>query len=283
MAVHLIVNRCSGSYCAGRVDQIMAQFGEHGVTVELHQPDSVAAAESLVAGLCAPTMPILVAIGGDGTIATVLNALLPGQAVLGIIPMGTANVLAREIGVRSVSDAVNRIIDGRRRLIQVGRAKTSVGTRLFLLMAGIGFDGTVVQSVRLDEKERFGPLAYLLAGLRALQSGLKAILTVTFNGTSITAHSVVITNSRHYGGPFTITPDSGLYGGGLAVVPFSGTGRVRFMLQMLRQIVLPKRFGPRCTEPVHVDGICAVQLDGDAFGMSPAVIDAIPSYIELLC
>src|SRR6185312_7997435 len=117
----------------------------------------------------------IVAAGGDGTINEVANGLLAAIASgrrappLGIVPMGTANVLARELDILgSPHKIVRMLLEGRVVPIRLGRADSSAGTRHFIMMAGIGFDAHVVATVSLALKRWVGKGAYVISSLRRI-------------------------------------------------------------------------------------------------------------------
>src|SRR6202012_1675745 len=153
---------------------------------------------------------VVVAAGGDGTINEVANGLANApHAVppLAIIPLGTANVLAQEIGLRGNPRAVARAIaQGGRMTVHLGEANG----RYFLMMAGVGFDAHVVANVDLALKRRTGKIAYVVETLvQGLRYGFPRC-RVTINGQSHDAYSVVVCNGRHYGGPFVAAPKASL-------------------------------------------------------------------------
>ena len=81
-----------------------------------------------------------------------LNSVRPATATVAILPLGTSNVLAREIGIRSLEDGLERIVAGRSRQLPLGLLDLGRARHRFLLMAGIGVDGAVVRDVRPGEK-----------------------------------------------------------------------------------------------------------------------------------
>jgi YegS/Rv2252/BmrU family lipid kinase len=153
---------------------------------------------------------VVVAAGGDGTINEVANGLAnaPGSVPpLAIIPLGTANVLAQEIGLRGNPRAIARAIAGRARMtVHLGEANG----RYFVMMAGVGFDAHVVANVDLTLKRRTGKIAYVVETLvQGLRYGFPRC-RVTIDGQTHDACSVVVCNGRHYGGPFVAAPKASL-------------------------------------------------------------------------
>ena len=287
-AAHVMFNPVSGSYSARRADQILSLLRGAGIEPQPMLPASEQAAKAQVRALCqGEHRPLIIAVGGDGTINTVINGLEPQSATLGVIPLGTANVLARELGIRTIADAVARIAAGSVRPFSVGEVASSAGSRRFLLMAGIGIDGAVVGGVRSGEKRRLGKLAYLLSALRQLRDWDRSALTVSDGQRSVECHTAIIANAAHYGGPYIMAPTADIFAPTLAVVPlatFSRRGFARFALTLL----LTGR-APQSAEPWQVGagqltiaGEKAIQIDGDDFGSGTITVSIIPDFNDLL-
>src|SRR6185369_8848211 len=197
----LIVNPTSGSFSPDRLEQVRTALRRGGLEPELLQTRSAQDAALFAARICAEERaPLLLVAGGDGTVNGVLNGLAPGVATLGVIPLGTSNVLARELRIDSLEDALARVVRGASRPISVGELECAGEKRRFLLMAGVGVDGAVVQGVRLAEKRRFGKGAYLLSALRLLRAWDGSELQVAGAGGSRSCHSVIVCNAARYGG-----------------------------------------------------------------------------------
>ena len=285
---HVVFNPASGSYAKSRVDRILNGLRAAGFSTEVVLPDSETAAIDAVRGLCNPARPpLIIAVGGDGTINSVINGMTPQGATLGVIPLGTANVLAWELGIRSIDAALQRIARGRQRLFSVGEATSANRTRRFLLMAGIGLDAAAVAGVRPEEKARLGKLAYLLSGLRQLRDWDRGLLTVSDGQRSIDCHSAIITNACHYGGPYRLAPGAEIFAPQLAVLPFQFPTRRSFFRAALPLVLA----GHPPVEPawqmssgqLTISGIKAVQLDGDSFGNGPLTIRLLADFNRLLC
>ena len=285
-AIHLITNPAAGGYCPDKIKKIAERFHQLEIRPKLHKPASEAAARRLVAELsCLEGSPIIVAVGGDGTFATVLNSMQPDRARIALIPLGTANVLARELGICGIHDAVTRICTLLERPIQVGRATTDSDSSLFVLMAGIGFDGQAVHTVRPREKQLLGIGAYILAGIRSLYTWSPPLLTVQLQEDTYQASTLVLTNCSRYGGPFRLTSFSGLFGGGLSMITFKAQGPFALLAAMFRQVMPTALRQPRVpvSQSLQVQGIAPIQLDGDPFGRSPVTIDILTNYVRLIC
>ncbi|ACH37735.1 sphingosine/diacylglycerol kinase-related protein [Citrifermentans bemidjiense Bem] len=282
----LIVNPTSGSYSQRTVDQIMAGLRERGLAPELMPTGSAADPALFAARLCAQhSDPLVIVAGGDGTVNGVLNGLVPGRATLGVVPLGTANVLARELGISSVADALDRLARGTTRPISVGEIERDGEKRRFLLMAGAGMDGAVVRGVRLSEKRVIGKGAYLLSALRVLLSWDRSELRVTGGGRSLSCHGVIVCNAAKYGGNFVLAPEADLFSPGFQVLCIEG-GRLAY-LKLGLMLLSGRGAPPSCVTSfaateLELSGDKAVQLDGDYFCCTPLHIRTLPELVRLV-
>jgi len=282
----LIVNPTSGSYSQSRIAQVMAALSLSGLDPELLPTGNPQDATLFAARICAEVSdPLVLVAGGDGTVNGVLNGLVPGVATLGVIPLGTSNVLARELKIESLDDALGRVARGASRPISIGELECSGQVRRFLLMAGVGVDGAVVQGVRLGEKRLVGRGAYLLSALRVLFGWDKGLLQVTGGGRTLSCHSVIVCNAANYAENFLLAPGGDLFSPGFQALCIRG-GRFTYLklallLPLGRVAVSRSVISLQATE-LEVSGNKAVQLDGDFFGFAPLRLRAIPNFVRLI-
>src|SRR3712207_2003062 len=183
---------------------------------------------------------LVVAAGGDGTVNEVVNGLSEG-ATLGILPLGTANVLARELGLPlTPEDACERILTGTPIRMDVGVATDEEGTeRRFALMAGIGFDAEVVREVGPRLKHYLGSLAFPLVALKVYLRGGLPDVRISDGDTAYAARFAVVANGSYYGREFQTAEDASLASGGLEVVLIEKVGL------LMRPDVLARILAPR--------------------------------------
>lgn len=255
-------------------------------------------ARVLAADLAREGLETIVAAGGDGTVNEVLNGLadVPGaldRTRLALIPLGTVNVLAKELGIPSDFAAAWQVIQrGRERLIDLPQA-TFVGldgrpeTRHFALLAGAGLSTRAIAGVDWSMKKRHGQLAYLVAGIRAMRPP-HPIITVTCPTHSTAGPLVEIGSGRYFGGRLELFPgtrvDDGR--GGVTVVTrldwttLIGTW-IRMVLRQIRsssvrQVFQTDQLHLSCTEPM------GLHLDGDVVGTLPASIIVRPRSLRIV-
>ncbi|MBC7963869.1 MAG: diacylglycerol kinase family lipid kinase, partial [Steroidobacteraceae bacterium] len=213
MPPFLLINPLSGSYSPALRKQLLSQLKSAGITPEVMNVTGPQEARRVCALIeVAVENPFVIVAGGDGTINAVINALTPGRSTLAVLPVGTANVLARELGIGSLADGIRRIAEGNSRLFSVGviEGSGSVGQR-FVLMAGIGLDGSIVQGVRFWEKRLLKKGAYLLSALRCLLKWRRGGFTLQADGHVLKCHSVIICNAARYGGDLVLTPAASIF------------------------------------------------------------------------
>jgi diacylglycerol kinase (ATP) len=235
---------------------------------------------------------LVVAAGGDGTVNEVVNGLSEG-ATLGILPLGTANVLARELGLPlKPEDACERLLSGTAFRMDVGVATDEEGTeRRFACMAGIGFDANVVREVTPRFKRYLRSLAFPLVALKVYLQGDQPDLHVVDGGTTRVAQFVVVANGRYYGGEFEMAEGVSLTSGELEVVLIEKVGLL--MRPDILARILAKSPLDRAMKSFTSRGIVArspaargvrvpVQIDGEVWGRLPMSFRIEPAAIEVI-
>lgn len=242
---------------------------------------------------------VLVA-GGDGTVNEVVNGLLSapqetGSLPLGLVPLGTQNVLAHEMGLTAADglEALEAILwAGKTRRLDVGKLTSGKNSRFFVLMAGFGFDAVVVRDVLRPVKELVGPAAYALSTLGALAKYQSTAIILTLDGEEIHSEAflVVIANAASYAyrqiklAPFA-APDDGWLD--ICVFERPRVGRVGFASQMVsvlarRHLRDPSvRYYRAKTIALSSDPPISGQLDGEMFGATPITISIVPSTLSV--
>ncbi len=217
----VIFNPTAGARRRARLDRVLAGMRALGAEVTLHETTARGDAERTAREAPHDRFDVIVAAGGDGTINEVINGLAGRHMPLGIIPLGTANVLAAELDLP-------QDIDGLARTIALGRTSPvnlgEVNGRRFVMMAGVGFDAHVVASVDTGMKRLIGKLAYVWETLRGFFRFNFRAYRVIVDGTPYDVGSAVFANGHYYGGRFVRAKDARLGDPRLHVCLFKSVG-----------------------------------------------------------
>jgi diacylglycerol kinase family enzyme len=235
----------------------------------------------------------VVAAGGDGTVAAVINELV-GDVPLAVLPTGNENLFARALGFDVAPARLARaIVAGARRRLDLGRARTAAGTRRFGLMLSAGFDADVIHRIaRLraigGPPRRVGRASYVRPIGAALWSYPHAPVSVVADGVSAAGAYCMIGNLPDYALALSLTPGARADDGLLDWVTFERPGRVAltayaWAVMRARHHALPHVRGGRArrlrltsAEPVPV------QLDGEPAGFTPVEIEVVPAALAVV-
>jgi diacylglycerol kinase (ATP) len=278
----VIFNPVAGRRRAHLLWRVLDVLAENGVRIELAETHRAGHAITLAREAAASGAKLVVAAGGDGTIAEVANGLMGSSTQLGIIPLGTANVLAQELGLpfapRSVAAA---LAFGRIRRLWPGFARGPAGERLFVQMLGAGLDAQVVHKLSIPLKRRLGRGAYVLQTMRELARYRFTPLELDIDGERTEAASVIVSKGRLYAGHYMLAPGArpDQPGFTVAVFPHGGVLPALTYGAALPLNLLPHAPGIRLVQASRIDIACSrcipAQADGDAAGTTPlAVMDA---------
>lgn len=221
----------------------------------------------------------IVAVGGDGTVAEILNGMPDPTRPLGMLPVGTANVLASEYRLpRKPAEVAELLCSRKTREHSIGL----LGEQRFLLFCGIGVDGAIVQRMHevrsgtLSKRKWLGPIAHILR--KWPQFSMRATFA---DGESIDNLSMVlVTRVRNYGGLLRLVPGIDPADGHLHALCFRHRSRAAWLWQGLAGLTTGLRPSGnllvRRTTSVRVDCLAdeaaPSQLDGDFAGTTPADI-----------
>jgi YegS/Rv2252/BmrU family lipid kinase len=254
-------------------------------------------ASELAADACREGFDTIIAAGGDGTVSEVVDGLARAPATLktarlGVIPLGTINVFARELGLPRRPDAAWRLIQtGGEVRVDLPCVEMSAGRdrvrRHFIQLGGAGLDSRTIERVKWRWKQWLGPLAYILAGLRAM-AGPQPRVAVSAAGQQLAGELVLVGNGRYYGGNVTMFPGANLQDGLLDARVFA---RVTVLtLACFAWVWLARRtLGRRWAAALRAERLevtCAgplpVEVDGDNVGRAPAVFTVRKQALRVL-
>src|ERR1700761_8057318 len=205
----IVFNPVAGRRRAHLLWRVLDILVANGVRLDLVETHRAGHAEVLAREAVVRGEPMVVAAGGDGTIAEVANGLMGSATRLGVIPLGTANVLAHELALPfSPKSVAAALAFGRTCALWPGQATAADGARLFVQMLGVGFDAHVVRNLPYGLKKSFGKGAYVLQSLRELLRYRFPVIRLRIDGTETEAASVIISKGRLYGGKFRLAADA---------------------------------------------------------------------------
>jgi len=227
----------------------------------------------------------IVAAGGDGTVNEVVNGIGTAPVSLGILPMGTVNVFAMELGLPFNLDRAWRVIAARH-VRQIDLA--SANGHFFVQMAGIGFDAQVVKENSRATKQVLGPLSYLLTATKVAVAKPPRLRVVCHGKTVAEGSFVLVGNGRFYGGPFSLFNEASLQDGLLDVCVFRGTDYlsiIRYMRGALFGSL--SRFSDvhyfkAKNLVVESDREVPLEVDGELSGHSPVKFAIKPGRLRVL-
>jgi YegS/Rv2252/BmrU family lipid kinase len=237
---------------------------------------------------------LIAVYGGDGTVKDVINGLMDGGVPLAYLPGGTGNALAHELNIpMDLEKAVSLIIEGHTlRGIDVGktvRESQPDQPGYFILRANVGLQTNIVQSATREEKDRFGNLAYLIAGLKSLadSNSKPESFHITVDGEEIEAQGLtcMVANSASVGGPssFRFAADVDPSDGILNVFVFDAS--FGSILEALSSAMNSERssFSQHWQgREITVRDQRAVVLDGEDFGHAPIAVTVVPQAVRIL-
>lgn len=287
MNSYLFVNPLSGRYDSGLVAIVVKRLQEIGLSPALREVTSPVEIQSRCQTMEISTgKPLIIIAAGDGTINAVINSLPPGKATIAILPLGTSNVLAAELGIRTIQEGIERIAAGKTRSLPLGVLRMKNASHRFVLMAGIGVDGAIVRDVRPLAKRWLKQGAYALSAIHCALNWDHGRLEVRFDGKSLMCHGAVICSASRYGGNFTIAPENDLFSSNFTVVCILSQQRRDYLKLALdlftRRLDTNSRIVRIPAREVEILGNKPIQIDGDFVGYSPARFSTIDNFIEII-
>lgn len=274
-----------------------AHLDEVGAKATLAQTTSAGDARRLAAEAVRSGFELIVAAGGDGTLNEVLNGIgdVPDgfeRACLGLLPLGTVNVFAREVGIpATLTEAWSVVLSGFENRIDLPRVvygdPGAKSTRYFAQLAGAGLDARAIELVSWQLKKKIGPGAYVVAGVKAL-CGSKPLIRATNGTVEEAGELVLIGNGVLYGGDYRVFPKADLRDGLLEVSIFPKVGwmlAARCGTRLLARGDLPagaaRQF--RGERIKLTSGTAAgLQVDGELIGKVPAEFSVVRAGLRVI-
>lgn len=299
----LIYNPTSGRRRHRRladVEQAARILKGAGIATELAPTIAPGSATDVARKAVGQRRGMVIACGGDGTINEIVNGLAGSDVPMALLPAGTANILAKELGVPwDIRRAAHLIPGGTVRRIALGAAFPLNGNhsdllsregRFFLSVAGAGPDGAIVNGVHPGLKKNAGIAAYWFEGFRQLFQYSFPEIRIRSAGREHKATIIVVGRTAHYGGPFKITTGATLFEDSFEFVTNSRRSRMGYVaclpslfLGSLRNMdgIQAWKSGETICEPAGSEPIYA-QVDGEPVGPLPVAFRIVPDALSIV-
>ena len=297
----LIHNPNAGNGGSGRrrmLDKARRILALGGIEADLQETRAPGEATAMAHRASVEGRHLVIACGGDGTLNEIVNGLAVQQnghrLPLALLPGGTANVLAKEIGLPwDIPAAAEKLVHGEVKEIALGLAtplKEPSKALYFLSVAGAGPDGMIVYSIDLELKARFGILAYWWQGAREVFRYKFPHFRVVTGEKNLDVSLVVVGRTKHYGGPFRITDEADLFADQFEIMGLTTQSGFRY-LSYLPTLWAGKLRGTEgvhywkansiVCEPLDSNPVYA-QVDGEPLARLPVEFKIVPRALKLL-
>jgi len=320
MQAELIYNPSGGQVAVRHeLDDVVAFLNRYGWSVTLQETSKPLEATELARHAVNRGAKVVIAAGGDGTINEVANGLVNTDVALGVLPVGTTNVWALQMGIPTLNPIVPGIqavkliaaleeriarplpasyyrkvlLDAARVLVEGHTVAVDMGElsgRHFLMWAGMGFDAVIAQSIPLREKRALGSWAYVFPTIESIHkySGTDVCLNLDGKVVKVSTPFIVVSNIQLYGGMMAIGAKACVNDARLDVCIFKGGGFFTFVQHAMnvlahRHLQDPNVEYHQCREIVIESArSLPVQVDGEPFTMTPVSIHTVPSSLKVI-
>jgi len=320
MQAELIYNPSGGQVVVRHeLDDVVAFLNRYGWSVTLRETSKPLEAIELARHAVNRGAKVVIAAGGDGTINEVANGLVNTDVALGVLPVGTTNSWALQMGIPALNpmlpstqalkliaaleeriarplpanyyrkvllDAARVLVEGHTVAVDMGE----LSGRHFLMWAGIGFDAAIAQSMPPKEKRALGSWAYVLPAIESAYRYSGTDVWLNLDGTLIKVSTplIVVSNIQLYGGVMAIGAKACVNDARLDVCIFKGGGFFTFVQQAMkvlshRHLQDPNVEYYQCRE-IFVESARSlpVHVDGEPFTRTPVVIHTVPSSLKVI-
>lgn len=304
----LIYNPASGQHSARRsayVQKALAVLRDAGVEAEALETHAPGSGKSLALAAARQGYDAVLACGGDGTVHEALQSLVGTEVALGVIPLGTANALAQNLGLgRDPVKAARALLNAKPMTVPVGRiffqeSNGAEGWRYFTVAAGIGADALLMSSMDPELKRRFGYALYIIEAFKIWVSNPFPLFDVCLADQSNGSERVeqvsqlLAIRIRSFGGALgALAPGATLRKRSLSLIAFKTRSRMQYLRFLLATVAGRQTFS-RSIELLDADAVeCRarngskssvfVEADGEVLGGLPARIELAPEKLTLL-
>jgi YegS/Rv2252/BmrU family lipid kinase len=306
--VALIYNPASGQHSARRKEAVQNALNvltDAGIAAEAFVTEGVGSATVLAQDAVRRGCDTIIACGGDGTVHEVLQAMVGSDVALGVIPLGTANALAANLGLTaSPVKVVRQLLNAVPARVSVGRIHFhdrtgNASSRYFTVAAGVGADALLMSRLDSRLKRRLGYILYLIEAFRIWATHsfpyFEAVLPADGNGAVrvVAVSQLLVVRVRSFGGVLRhLAPGASLHNDKLSLLAFKTRSRTRYMLFLLavivgvhtfaREVELVETESVECRPRNESDESLFVEADGEVLGLLPVKIEVVPNALSLL-
>ena len=286
----IILNPVAGRRLQGKFNNIVNILQKNNLTVTIRETKYAGHGKEIAKEITSENInndyDMIIAAGGDGTINEVINGIYPHQIAFGIIPLGTANVLAKEIKLgEKANDIADCLINGHSSACWLGKANG----QYFTLMTSIGLDSLAVAHVSTRLKKIIGKGAYGLSFIWQVIKSKNISYEVTSDGKSYDAYNIIIANGHLYGGQYICAPKARLEDKRLYLLLAQKGGRLNALKYAYLMLTQKYPASPTVTTlPMTQATIkcrhnnISIQSDGDAIGCLPAEVSLSEYALNLI-
>jgi len=306
--IALIYNPASGQHSLRRkaaIQEALEVLRDSGLTAEAFTTSGAGSATGQAKHAIDAGFDTVIACGGDGTVHEVLQSMVGTEVALGVIPLGTANALAADLGlIGSPEKAMGVLLKAKPTRISVGRihyqnADGEPGSRYFTVAAGVGADALLMSRLDAGLKRRLGYVLYMIEATRILFTHgfplFEAVIPSNGNGHArvVDVSQLLAVRVRSFGGALKhLAPGASLRNGTLSLLAFKTQNRFRYLLFMLavlarrhtfnREVELVETPVIECRPRTGSNEELYVEADGEVLGMLPVKLEVVHHSLTLL-
>jgi len=281
----IIYNPTSGRHRRHFLDKVVYHLNKSGCSTTVQETKQRGDAEAIAGGILADDYDVLAIAGGDGTISEVVNGMSDRSPSLAVIPLGTANVLAAEIGLKPNPENIARTIaQGCEKPLNLGVAND----RRFIMMAGVGLDAHIVKNVSPRLKRVLGKGAYVVETIRQIMTFPYPRYEIKIGRDTYESAQIIIANGQHYGGKYTVAPKADISSQGFEACLLTSGGRMQTVSYgrslLASHLANHPKVNIMSAKEVSIDGPTndPVQLDGDVASSLPLHVRPAKDVLKLI-
>jgi diacylglycerol kinase (ATP) len=270
----------------GKAISLYGELKELAGTAPIFGAAAADSIQELAAAVIKQGYDHIVVAGGDGTVNGVINGTGTADVLLSVLPLGTMNVFAYELGIRSsqLKKCWEMIQLGRPRAVDLVLANQNY----FVQLAGVGLDAMTVQATDLQMRKTIGPVSYLLSAAKVIGRPAPTLHLQFEDHSERTGCFVLIGNGRFYGGPFSLFQDARNDDGLLDVLIFKHQSYLD-IFRYLQGVLIGNHIGLSDIEYRQVPSVQVVseepvplELDGDVAGSTPVQFQIAPKRLQVV-